>query len=63
MFFTLVGFLICLVVTFGAAGYILLQANSMTPKEEPFPVGAVISASIFTSLGFIVVFNHPFLTN
>lgn len=60
MFFTIVGFLFLLGITFGPAAFILWQGYWMSKFGGPYPVGALVAASIFAGLGFVVLYHAPF---
>lgn len=60
MFFTFVGFLFLLAITFGPAAYVLFLGHAQSKLGGPFPLGALIVAAIFIGLGCLVVGHAPF---
>lgn len=60
MFFTIVGFLFLLVITFGPALYILHAGYWQSKTGSSYPVGALISAGMFAAMGVVVIYLAPF---
>jgi hypothetical protein len=60
MFFTIVGFLFLLGITFGPTAYILYLGHWQRQFGAPYPVGALLAAAVFAALGFLVLYNAPF---